>query len=87
MAARALAKSLNNKGQVYVSNTIPGISTTDQREEGFRLEIKNYPGITLLKTQFNDDDANKAAAQLQAVVARNPGLSGVFGANLFSAIG
>jgi len=87
MAARALAKSLNNKGKVYVSNTVPGVSTTDQREEGFVLEIKNYPGITLLKTQFNDDDANKAAAQLQAVVARNPGLSGVFGANLFSAIG
>ena len=39
------------------------------------------------RTTINDDDANKAAAQLQAVVARNPDLSGVFGANLFSAIG
>ncbi len=87
MGARALAKSLNGKGKVYVSNTVPGVSTTDQREEGFRLEIANYPGITLLKTQFNGDDANKAAAQLQAVVARNSDLSGVFGANLFSAIG
>ena len=41
----------------------------------------------MLETQFNDDDANKAAAQLQAVFARNPDLAGVFGANLFSAIG
>ena len=87
MAARALAKAINNKGKVYVSNTVPGVSTTDQREEGFRLEIKNYPNISLLKTQFNEDDANKAAAQLQAVAARNPDLAGVFGANLFSAIG
>ena len=41
----------------------------------------------MLETQFNDDDANKAAAQVQAVFARNPDLKGVFGANLFSAIG
>ena len=41
--------------------------------------MKNYPNIQVLKTQFNDDDANKAAAQLQAV-ARTPDLAGVFGA-------
>ena len=87
MAARALARSIGENGKVYVSNVRPGISTTDQREEGFKLEIANYPGITLLNTQYNDDDANKAAAQLQAVAARNPDLAGVFGANLFSAIG
>ena len=46
-----------------------------------------FPGIEVLETQFNDDDANKAASQLQAVFARNPDLAGVFGANLFSAIG
>ena len=45
------------------------------------------PNITVLDTQFNDDDANKAAAQVQAVFARNADLAGVFGANLFSAIG
>ena len=87
MAARALARSLGEEGKVYVSNVRPGISTTDQREEGFKLEIANYPGITLLNTQYNDDDANKASAQLQAVAARNQDLAGVFGANLFSAIG
>jgi ribose transport system substrate-binding protein len=87
MAARALAKSIGSKGKVYVSNTVPGVSTTDQREEGFISEMKNYANIKVLKTQFNDDDANKAAAQLQAVVARTPDLAGVFGANLFSAIG
>ncbi len=41
----------------------------------------------MLETQFNDNDANKAASQLQAVFARNPDLAGVFGANLFSALG
>lgn len=87
IAARALAEAIGGEGTVFVSNVKPGISTTDQREEGFKLEMANYPGVTVLETQFNDDDANKAASQLQAVVARNPDLAGVFGANLFSAVG
>lgn len=88
MAARALAKAMDGKGKVYVSNVQPGISTTDEREAGFISEMKkDYPGITVLNTQFNDDDANKAASQAQSVLARNPDLSGIFGANLFSAMG
>jgi len=87
IAARALAKAIGEKGKVYVSNVKPGISTTDQREEGFKDELKQFPNITVLDTQFNDDDANKAASQLQSVFARNPDLAGVFGANLFSALG
>ncbi len=87
MAARALAKAVGEKGKVYVSNTVPGVSTTDQREEGFKLEIANYKNIEVLETQFNGDDANKAAAQFQAVLGRAPDLAGVFGANLFSAGG
>lgn len=87
IAARALADAIGGEGKVYVSNVKPGISTTDQREEGFKLEMVNFPGITVLETQFNDNDANKAASQLQAVYARNPDLKGAFGANLFSAMG
>jgi len=87
MAGRALARAIGEKGKVYVSNVKPGISTTDQREEGFKLAMQEFKDVQVLETQFNDDDANKAAAQLQAVLARNPDLKGVFGANLFSAIG
>ncbi len=87
IAARALAKAIGDKGKVYVSNVKPGISTTDQREQGFKDELKKHPNITVLETQFNDDDANKAASQFQSVYARNSDLAGVFGANLFSAMG
>src|SRR6195952_4800204 len=83
MAARALAKAIGDKGKVYVSNVKPGVSTTDQREEGFKEALKAHPGIQVMETQFNDDDANKAAAQVQAVIGRTPDLAGVFGANLF----
>ena len=87
IAARALARACGDKGKVYVSNVKPGVSTTDQREQGFKDEMKAHPAIAVLGTQFNDDDANKAASQFQSVYARNPDLVGVFGANLFSALG
>ncbi|HZC34944.1 MAG TPA: ABC transporter substrate-binding protein [Chthoniobacterales bacterium] len=87
IAAKALAKAIGDKGKVYVSNVKPNISTTDQREQGFKQEMKKHPNITVLETQFNDDDANKAASQFQSVYARTPDLAGVFGANLFSATG
>ena len=88
IAARALAAAIGGAGKVYVSNVKPGISTTDQREEGFKTAMaEEFPGITVLETQFNDNDANKAASQLQGVFARESDLKGVFGANLFSALG
>ncbi len=87
VAADALAKAIGEKGSVYVSNVKPGISTTDQREQGFKNGMKKYPNIKVLETQYNDNDANKAASQFAAVLARNPDLAGVFGANLFSAQG
>lgn len=88
MAARFMADAIGGEGQVYVSNVRPGISTTDQREEGFKAEMaENFPDIEVLDTQYNENDASLAASQFQAVVARNPDVKGVFGANLFSAIG
>ena len=88
MAAAAMGEAMGGSGTVYVSNVRPGISTTDQREEGFKLEMQeNYPDITVLDTQYNENDASTAASQLQAVLAREPDLGGVFGANLFSALG
>jgi ribose transport system substrate-binding protein len=88
MAARFMAEATGGTGKVYVSNVRPGISTTDQREEGFKAEMaENFPGIEVLDTQYNENDASLAASQFQAVLARHPDVAGVFGANLFSALG
>ena len=87
IAARALARAIGDRGKVYVANIEAGVSTTDQREAGFKAEMARHPNITVLSTQFNDDDANKAASQAQSVLARHSDLAGVFGTNLFSAMG
>jgi ribose transport system substrate-binding protein len=87
IAARALAKAVGEKGSVYCENNKPGISSTDQRMVGFEEEIAKFPNIKVLKTQYNEDDANKAAAHVAAVLAREPDLAGIFGVNTFSGMG
>lgn len=87
IAGRALAKAINETGTVYIENNKPGISATDQRMEGFLDVMKSFPKIKVLQTQFNEDDANRAAAHVAAVLARTPDLSGIFAANTFSGMG
>jgi ribose transport system substrate-binding protein len=87
VAARALAKAIGDKGKVFVNNTRPGVSTPDQREAGFREEMKKHPDIEVLQTQYNEGDPGKAAATLSAVLARAPDLAGVFAINVNSGIG
>jgi len=86
-AAAALATLTGSKGQWLVVNVKPGISTTDQRQQGFELQTKKYSKVKNLGTRFDDDDPAKAAAVTSAVLAANPNMNGIFGANLFSAEG
>lgn len=87
MAAKALGDLLGGKGSVFVTNTKAGISTTDQRQQGFEEGIKAYPGIKYLGSQYNNDDPTTAASQTAAILQANPDLAGIFGTNLFGAEG
>jgi ribose transport system substrate-binding protein len=70
--------AVGGEGKVYVSNVNPGVSTTDQREEGFKEEMsENYPKIEVLETQFNKNDANKAPANCRPSLPAMP-ISKVF---------
>ncbi len=87
IACRALADSIGEKGKVYIQNTVKGVSTTDQREEGCKEALKEFPNITLIGVDFNDDDPSKAQAQVTAKLQQEPDLAGIFGTNVFSAQG
>ena len=72
-------------GKFYIQNVKPGISTTDQREQGCRQAIEATGGAgTLVGVDYNDDSAANSAQQTTAVLQRTPDLTGIFGANLFS---
>jgi ribose transport system substrate-binding protein len=87
IACKALAESIGSKGKVYIQNTVKGVSTTDQREQGCKAALEKFPDVTLVGVDFNDDDPSKAQAQVEAKLQQYPDLAGIFGTNVFSAQG
>jgi ribose transport system substrate-binding protein len=88
IACNAMIENIGGEGKMYIQNVRPGISTTDQREQGCREAIEATGGaVELVGVDYNDDSAATAAEQTAAVLQREPELSGIFGANLFSAEG
>ncbi len=87
LAARGLAEAIGGEGTVFVVNVQPGVSTTDQREQGFAEEIANYPDIEYLGQEYSNNDANRAAEIVTARLQADPDLAGICGTNLFSAQG
>ncbi len=85
-AAKALADAIGGKGKVHVNNVKPGISTTDQRAQGFEEEAKSL-GLDYLGQEYNQDQPDKAAAITKGILAKNPDLAGIFATNLFGAEG
>ena len=86
-AADEMAKLIGGKGSVIVMNEQAGVSTTEGRIKGFLQEIKKYPGIKPLATQYVGDNPAKAAQAITAVYAAHPDLAGVFATNVLVAEG
>ena len=86
-AADELAKEIGDKGSVIVMNEQAGVSTTEARIQGFLQEIKKYPNIKPLPTQYVGDNPAKAAQAITAVYAAHPDLAGVFATNVLVAQG
>jgi ribose transport system substrate-binding protein len=86
-AGETLLKLIGGKGKVMVINVKPGISTTDQRGQGFEQAVKGKAGVTYLGQEYSQDDPAKAAAIVTATLSKNPDLKGIFATNLFSAEG
>ncbi|HUA71437.1 MAG TPA: ABC transporter substrate-binding protein [Solirubrobacteraceae bacterium] len=86
-AADAIAKLAHDKGDVAVDNVNPGISTTDARAAGFINEIKHYPNMHVVATEYNNDSATTAESQVRNLILAHPSLVGVFATNLYGAQG
>jgi ribose transport system substrate-binding protein len=86
-AAKALIKAIGGSGEVAGISVNPGISTTDQRQEGFEAELKKHPNIKYLGTQYCNDDQTKATNLMSALLSSHPNLKGVFAMNVVSGNG
>ena len=87
VAGEALVDLIGGEGTVFVNTTQPGVSTVEERVQGFEEVIEGESGIEYLGAEFNNDDPTRAAEITSAVLADNPDLAGIFATNLFSAEG
>ena len=86
-AADALVKAIGGSGEVAAISVNPGISTTDQRRDGFVARLKHYPKVKYLGIQYCNDDQTKASNEMSALLAGHPNLKGVFAMNVVSGNG
>lgn len=86
-AGETLLDLIGGKGKVLVVNVKPGISTTDQRGQGFEDAVKGKAGVEYLGQEYSQDDPAIAAQIVTSTLAKHPDLAGIFATNLFSAEG
>lgn len=88
LAAREMGRLLGGKGKVAVISFKKGSGTSDQREEGFLLGIKEFPGITVVQPiQYSDSAASIAQDRMETVLNTNPDLAGVFASSEPNVVG
>jgi ribose transport system substrate-binding protein len=84
-AGKLMKKYLPQGGKVLAISGGPGALNLNQRVEGFKRALKGS-NIELAPMQYCNDDMNRATQLIEAYVAANPDLKGIFGVGLWSAI-
>ncbi len=79
-AATALAGLVADKGKVVIIGATPGVSTADQRVQGFEDKIKTYGDIDYLGVQPSTPSGGVAEATrlTAAALAKDPDITGIF---------
>ena len=85
-AAKALAVAIGEKGKVGMLFFLKGAVSNDQREEGFKKELANHPGIQLI-TELQAKDPAEALSKATNMLSANPDIVGIFANNEPTGIG
>ena len=78
LGAETLNQLTGGKGSVVVLSVKPGISTTDERAQGFTEAIKAFPTLKFLGVEYNQGTDKTAQEVVTALIAREADLSGIF---------
>jgi ribose transport system substrate-binding protein len=82
-----LTKAGKTEGKIQVMSYVAGVGSEIGRVGGFTDYIKANSKFTLLETQYSNSDMPTALNQTTNVLAANPDLVGIFGANEPTAVG
>jgi ribose transport system substrate-binding protein len=84
LAAAIKAKYGKIEGEVALINSLPGVGSLDQRDQGFKDEIAaKYPGLKLVAIKVADGQASSGLNIMTDLITANPELRGVFADALF----
>jgi ribose transport system substrate-binding protein len=87
-AAKHLSEAIGGKGKVALVVHDQTSLTGKLRRDGFTEWMQqNAPGIQLLPVQYGGGDQAKSADITKSIIAANPDIKGIYGANEGSAIG
>lgn len=88
MAAKRMGEILGGKGKVALVPNQANSASTMEREEGFEETMKKeFPGITVIRSNYGENDRNKSLTVAQDVLSANPDIVGIFGSCEPCAIG
>ena len=86
-AFKAIQDAHPEGGKVLVIGVDPGITTADQRAQGFKDAAAKDSKFSYLGVQYSHNQPATAAQLVTAALAKDPDIVGIFGANLFAAQG
>ena len=86
-AADAIAKLLPEGGEIGVIPFVKGAGSSDDRENGFKEQLKKYPNLKIVSTLYSESDTGKGQEVTNAMIAANPNLKAIFAANQAGGIG
>jgi ribose transport system substrate-binding protein len=87
LAAGIKAKTGKVEGDVALLTNLPGVGSLDQRAQGFKEELKKYPGLHLSADRIGDGQATSGLNATTDLLTSDPNLKGVFASNLIQAQG
>ena len=78
LSAQELAKAVGGSGKVVLLCTPPGITTGENRRQGFEATISDYPNINYVGDEiYNGTDPTDAARVTNAILIRESDLAGM----------
>ncbi|AYF04033.1 BMP family ABC transporter substrate-binding protein (plasmid) [Paracoccus yeei] len=88
LAADKMAELIGGSGEIALVVHSQTSRTGIDRRDGFVNRIaEKYPDVQIVATEYGDGDQLKSTEITKAILAANPDIKGIFGANEGSAIG
>lgn len=72
-----IAKQIGSKGKIAILSATPNATNQNAWIAFMKDELKKYPGITLVKTAYGNDDPQKSFQETQGLLQAYPDLKGI----------